>query len=203
VRIRPAFPRSLIKRELQTGINQLFPDLWNTVVDTASVLTTANDYTYSLPAAVESIVHVDLEPLSTNLPWIPLSRFRFDSAASAAEFPSGKSITFFTYVPPGTTVKVTYRAKFGTFTSESDTLTSLGLSDRWTDILRDAVASRLVLSLEAAKLAQAGTAAQRGDSTPFHAVNLSKHLNSVVNQRIAEERRKLLNDYPSRVVRSY
>ena len=203
VRIHPAFPRSVIKRELQTAISQLYPDLWSNVVDTTSILTTLGDYTYTLPAAVESIVHLDVQPASTNYPWVPITRYRFDPGASTADFPSGKSLSFFQYLQADQVLKVTYRAKFTPFTSESDTLASLGMSDRWVDILRDTVGARLILSLEAAKLAQAGTATTRGDVTPFHAVNLSKHLTGLVTARTNEERRKLLNDYQARVVRHY
>ena len=203
VRIHPVFPRSVMKRYLQASIDTLYPDLWKNVVDNTSVLYSSGTLAYSLPAAVESIVSISAV-VQAGYPAQAITRFKFDHDADLTVFPTGRSIQLYQSFPSGTRINIVYRTGFGTFATEADSLSSLGLKDRWADILRDDVAARMVLAMEGADL-KSGTAVSqaRTTGTPFHAVNLSKALQSVVDKRVLEERRKLMLENPSAVNRQY
>jgi len=203
VRIHPNFPRSLMKRELTTAINNLFPDLWKTVVDNTAITILSNTDVYALPAAVESVISVSAQVKPGYAP-VDLTRFKFDRDPNPTSFPTGRTLSLYSMPPVGTALTVVYRSSFTPFVAETDTLSSLGMNDRWADILRDMVAARLVLALEGSDIAAVTAQAQsRAAGTPFHAVNLSKYLNQVVAQRTAEERRKLMQENPSKIIKQY
>ena len=190
----PVFPRCEIRRAIDQTIETLFPMLYQ--IKTADLAFSGVKVGFSLPADCEGVIeakwHNDADPLDY---WIPVSRWSYDPTSPLA---NGKALNIVEDVPPGSTVRVNYRAKFGTFVAGTDTLASVGLPESYADLILYAVSARMVRFLDPARLqistvenlSRAGVV-QSGDAS-----KIANQLYSMFQQRMVEERSRLLELNP-------
>lgn len=195
----PAFPRVEIKRAINQTIDGLYPTLW------AIQATELSDYTpvvgtYALPAGCEGVNEVMvLEPGDPTQTWVPLLAWSFNP--TAADIDGGKAITINAQLVPGARVRVTYRTKFEHLVDDSNELFEwAGVPDSCADLILYAVAARMVRFLDPARIQvpsveniSRSQVVQAGD-----AGRLANQLYAMYQQRLAEERRKLLSTNPTR-----
>lgn len=188
----PAFPRVEIKRAINQVIEGLFPTLYQ--IKTADVTSSPALVGYSLPADCEGVLEAKVNTGPYDY-WLPLSRWSYDPTSPEA---NGKVLNVFEALDPAATVRVVYRAKFGTFTADTDTFASVGLSESYADLILYCVTARMVRFLDPARL-QVTTAENLARSQVVAAGDAGKVANqlfALYQQRLAEERTRLLELTP-------
>lgn len=199
----PRFPRSRIKQTINQCISAIYPDLWGVAVDQTNTGRAAR-VAYPVNAAAESIVSMSVQTLGPSQEWRPITRYRFDYLAYSGVFSSGKSVSIYEPLPPGRPIKIIYRTKFSAFSGDDDQLMSdVGLDENYRDIIDLCVESKLVAALDDPRL-QLGSiesATRSQYNQPGMASQISKQLWLQYQQRVAEEKNRLLRLYPGSVVR--
>lgn len=194
----PAFPRVEIKRAINQTIDALYPSLW--ALNTYEV----PDYTpvvgtYELPADCVAVSEVRvLTPGDPTQTWETLLSWSFNPHSSEA---TGKAITFGAQLVPGAEIRVVYRGRFTNLVEDDDDLTAdAGIPGSCVDLLLYGVAARMVRFLDPARIQLSAVenvsraqVVQAGD-----AGRLANQLYAMYQQRLQEERRKLLNSNPPR-----
>lgn len=201
----PRFPRNRVRSEILQVVNGLYPELFNVAVDQTN---TANPavVTYPLPADARSIVSVQYQTTGPSKLWAPITRYRIDQNADTTAFPTGRSVDIFAGMQPGRSIKIRYRREFPDFVNETDTFASIFLAEDWRDIIRLMVVGRLLMGLEPARLEldsveSAARSQTTGGVQPTAAVSVGKQYLALAQSRMVQERRRLLEQYPSTQVR--
>lgn len=195
--VDPTFPRCEIRRAVDQAVLGLYPHLFR--VTSTDLTYTPAPTGYALPADCEEVLdvkwRVSTDP--TNY-WQPIYNYAFD--ASSAEV-SGKALNLFEWLPTSSTIRVVYQASFSPFTSNTDTLASAGLKEDWADLILYAVTSRMVRFLDPARLQiRSVENVSRAQVVPSgDAGKIANQLYAMYQQRLIEERRKLLDLHPTRI----
>ena len=201
----PRFPRSRVKAEILQVVNNLYPELFSVAIDETNTVNAAQ-VTYPLPADARSIVGVRYQTTGPSKMWAPVTRYYMDQNADVTAFPTGKSLDIYGAMQPGRIMKIRYRREFNDFVNETDTFASVFLSEDWRDIIRLNVVGRLLLGLEPARLEldsieSNNRSATAGGVQPTAAASVGKQFMALALVRLGEERRRLLNQYPTTQVR--
>lgn len=190
----PVFPRAEIRRAIDQCIEGLFPMLWQLKQTTLTF--TGTQVGFSLPADCEGVTRVEAHNAGDIADyWMPVQRWTYDPDSPLT---NGRALNLFEDVMPTSTIRVTYRAKFGPFTAGTDTLASAGLTESMADLILYCVTSRMVRFLDPARL-QVATVENLGRSTVVasgDAAKIANQLYTMYQQRLAEERSKLLALHP-------
>jgi hypothetical protein len=185
----PAFPRFEIGRAMDQVIQGLFPALYQ--VKETTLTSAAVDRSYDLPTDVENILRVetkwDQDPADY---WHPLINWELEKTGTP-------QLNLYEGALPGWDIKVVYTARFSELTVDLDTS---GIPESYADLILYATTSRMIRFLEPARL-QLGSVEnvsraqviQSGD-----AGRTATQLYALFQQRVAEERRRLLEQYPLR-----
>lgn len=193
----PSFPRAEIRKAVDQAVLALYPTLFQ--IKNTTLTYTPMPVGYALPTDVDRILDVKVmrafDPVNY---WQPVYEWSFDPESGEA---SGKALNVFDFLPPGSTLRVTYQAAFAPFAALTDTLTSVGLKDDWTDLIIYVVTSRMVRFLDPARLQL--PAVENASRSQYVAVGdagkVANQLYAMYQQRLAEERKKLLTLVPSRI----
>lgn len=185
----PAFPRVRIIEAINQCIEGLFPVLFQ--VKTTDLTSVATDVSYVLPADCEQVLSVTVKyPGDPSDYWAPLTGWSFDTTNT-----SGNVLNTSVGLP-GSTIRVTYAAKFSPLTS---TFALAGLSESYADVILYCVAARMIRFLEPARLQTKAVenisraqVTQAGD-----AGRMANQLYAMYQTRVAEERKRLLTTFPS------
>ena len=185
----PAFPRYEIGKNLDQVVAGLFPGLYQVKETTLSSATI--DRSYDLPTDVENILRVetkwDQDPSDY---WHPIVNFELEKADTP-------QLNLYEGALPGWDIKVVYTAKFDPLTVD---LATSGIPDSYEDLLIYGVTSRMVRFLEPARL-QLGSVENVSRAQLIQAGDAGRtatQLFALYQQRVAEERRRLLEQYPAR-----
>jgi hypothetical protein len=185
----PAFPRKNIGDSIDECLAGLFPALYQ--VKEVLLESAAIDRSYDLPTDVENILRVetkwDQDPADY---WHPLVNWELEKTSTPV-------LNLYEGALPGWDVKVVYTAQFSPLTVDFDTS---GIPESYRDLILYCVTAKMVRFLEPARL-QLGSVEnvsraqliQVGD-----AGRTATQLYALYQQRVAEERRRLLEKYPAR-----
>lgn len=191
----PRYPRAYVQSAIKETLNGLYPELYQ--VATVEAAAGAATVTYDLASTAGWVVRVEWEAIGPSGSWVPVSRWRFDANADPGDY-SGKTIDIFDSVTPGRTIRVTYAAPLGTFTSDADTLATVGLDEGSADLLVFGACARLLQSMEGARL-QPGAIEQQHHAQltqPGSATNAAKGYWALYQLRLDEQRSRLQRLYP-------
>lgn len=186
----PMFPRVEIRRAIDQIMQAMFPLLYQ--IKTTDITYNGTALGYSLPADCEGILDLKWRQSGdiTNY-WNPVSRWSYDAASPLT---NSRALNVLEDLPAGSTVRVVYRAKFGTFVAGTDTLPSVGLSESHADVILYGVAARMVRFMDPARLQVASvenlsrsSVVQAGDGA-----KIANQLYAMYQQRMNEERARLL-----------
>lgn len=198
----PRFPRSKVMDETNVVISLLYPDLFDVTLSESNSVNPTR-VTYPLPADCESVIRVQYQAIGPSQMWTPITRYKVDYNADPTAFPTGKSLDIYAGMTPGRTIKILYRRKFLSFASETDTFASVYLSENYRDIIRLMVVGRLLLSQDPGRIEM--DSVESSQRAPFVQVttptSVAKNHLALAQQRVAQERRRLLTLYPSTQVR--
>ena len=199
----PRYPRVRMRTEIQQVVDGLYPDLWWIASDETNVVQPPR-VAYPVPAAVDSVISVSVQLIGPSRVWQPVTRWRLDKNADSTSFPTGKSIDLYAGMPPGRQIKVVYRRALGTFTDETTDITTIGLQERWRDIVKFRAAARMIISTDAARLQLDNIeSANRAEGVQsLSPSRVAQQMNVFAQTRMAEEKLRLLREWPSSQVRS-
>lgn len=195
--VSPAYPRSIVAREVNNTIRAVYPTLF--AVGSTDITLNSRDWQYELPAACHRILSVDWK-YGIVTSWQTLPGWEMVHSANAADFPtSGKFLAINDPLPAGTILHVTYAMTPSLLVNGSDvfaTVTGLPASSR--DCIVYGAAARLLPWIDGAHVAQETVSTDVQDQTrpPGTAVAVAKQLQGQHLQRLSEERQALLMRYP-------
>lgn len=200
VTYNPLYPRYFVKRAINDTIRQLGSRI--PAVGTTTFTFNASRAAYSLPAAVEGILQVSWDEPGAARRWLQARKFRFDRAANATEFPTGKSIDLYDPIVPGRTVQVRYTFDPTDLVNGSDDLTTVaGLPASCRDVIVLGTAARLVSGIDVSVLnpssVQAGFFDERRQ--PGSAAGVARTLYALFQTRWAEEEARFRSQNPTAV----
>lgn len=193
----PIFPRDSICKTINQCVAGLFPQLYQ--VKATDITFTPQPIGYELPEDVAEILEVKFQsPDDPYNYWQPVRRYDFDTNSPET---TGNALNLFHNLPSGSTVRVVYMAPFGSFTDAADTFADVGLSESYADLILYGVTARLVRFLDPARLQVTAVenlsraqVVQVGD-----AGKVANQLYAMYQQRLDEERKRLLNLNPARL----
>lgn len=192
----PTFPKVEIKRVIGSVVQALYPTLFR--VQSATLTYSSTVVGYELPADCGGVLEVKAKRDSDHEnQWVPLSGWSFDSTSPEA---TGKVLNLFDPLAPGMDLEVSYFAPFADFASDSDTMASVGLSESHVDLIVYGATARLVRFLDPGRL-QVGAVENLSRAAVVSsgdAGRVANQLYAMYSQRLAEERRRLLDLYPAR-----
>lgn len=149
--VAPLFPRHLVKEALNQATQSVYP-MVAAVGETTFTFNPAVS-TYALPAGAQNVVSVTWQSIGPSKEWMPVRRWRQDTAAATSAFPTGATISLYDAIVPGRTVKVVYTKPPTSMTSESDVFATVtGLPATCDDVVRLGAAYRLVPFLDSPHL---------------------------------------------------
>lgn len=200
----PRFPRSSIAKAVQKTVATLYPDLYRIQAE-ESIIASAGRVSYALDPAAESVISVSYELPGPTGRWLQLTRYRMSNTPSLTDFPTGKSIDIYDSVLPGRPIRVVYRTSFGLPVNESESLESLGLLDRWADLIVYGAAGNLILGMEALRLqSDAVETQERAEGVQAsQATSVARQLLGMFKTRIMEERSLLHRQHPPVMTRHF
>lgn len=193
--IDPAWPRFEIKRAINQAIANLYPTLYR--IKTYDFNADSVSVGYEIPAEVDQVLRLEWrqngDPYKL---WQPIYGFGLDANSPTSS--TGNMLNVLEAVPAGSALRAVYQAKFGSLSNDSDTLESAGLSDSHIDLLVYAVASRMVRFLDPARLQMSAVEnTSRGQLVAAgDAGKIANQMYAMYQQRLTEERRKLLTTNP-------
>lgn len=200
VTVNPIFTRHGVKQE----INDTILGIGDTLFGVGSTTFTFNgtQSTYSLPADCENILHISYESIGPSKDWRPIRAFRVDLMADTTAFPSGKTVTLLSPVEIGRTVRVTYIKDPSALSAGSDVFATVtGMPQSAKDVVVLGACYRLLSFVDAGRTNfNSAEAINMSTGVPYgQSTNTAKYVYALFQQRLAEEREKLLKKYPVRV----
>jgi hypothetical protein len=204
VTMAPAWPVVRVRRTINEIIGDLYPHLFAIKSDESLVVDPVR-WTYPLPADCRRVIDVRVKSPWLSGTWDRVGHWTLDPHADVTDFPSGQSIEILDGMTPGQQIKIVYEAAPTQLANGTDSYgTVTGLPDSSADVACLGAAAKLAVGLEMARLrithveqSERSTAVSGGT-----AANASKYLMALYQQRLADERDRLLVQYPPRIVRS-
>jgi hypothetical protein len=200
VTIAPTFPLQAIKRAINDTILAVYPDLFSVGYTTFTWSPAQN--TYALPAEAETILSISYESIGASKEWTPIRDWRSDIVADIASFDSSSTVTVYSYVDPGRTVKVAYtRSPLTLDLSDDDFSLTTGLMESVKDVIVLGASYRLLSFVDPGRLTFSSPEAdtQTGRIQFGSGTNTAKYVYALYTQRLQDEVRKLKKRYPVRV----
>jgi hypothetical protein len=201
VTVNPRFPRARVLQQLNADLADLSSPLNGLFqVKTVDISYNGSDRMVNVTGATDilNLIDVRYRYLSDDYPIIRDTRLLSDMPTS--DFASGYALAFDTLVRAGT-VRVLYRAPYGQFTSESDTISSVGGSDFLDDVLALGAQIRLMAGREIKRnFTESQGDTRRAEEVPSGAVaNSMLQLQRLRRDRVIAEAARLNRQYPLRI----
>lgn len=199
VTIAPAFPRSVIRRNINLAIDGVYPDLFGTYYTTFTWQAAVT--TYALPNEAIDVLGASWQTIGPSREWLPIRHYRVDRMANPLVWNTGKTISVREGIIPGRTVMVTYTKKPSTLTYDTDDFAALtGLPDSSREVIILGAAYRTALYLDMGRVpAQAAEASAMQANDPVgSASNISRAIQQMYQQRLLVEVRRLQEQFPPR-----
>ena len=201
VTVNPRFPRARVLQQLNADLADLSSPLNGLFqVKTVDIAYNGSDRMGNITGATDilNLIDVRYRYLSDDYPIIRDTRLLSDMPTS--DFASGYVLAFDTLVRAGT-VRVLYRAPYGQFSSESDTISTVGGSDFLDDVLALGAQIRLMAGREIKRnFTESQGDTRRADEVPSGAVaNSMLQLQRLRRDRVIAEAARLNRQYPLRI----
>ena len=201
VTVNPRFPRARVLQQLNADLSDLSSPLNGLFqVKTVDIAYNGSDRMVNITGATDilNLIDVRYRYLSDDYPIIRDTRLLSDMPTS--DFASGYVLAFDTLVRAGT-VRVLYRAPYGQFSSESDTISTVGGSDFLDDVLALGAQIRLMAGREIKRnFTESQGDTRRADEVPSGAVaNSMLQLQRLRRDRVIAEAARLNRQYPLRI----
>ena len=197
--INPAFPRSVVQKNINNAIQAVYPDLFGVFYTTFPFIAARN--TYQLPAEALNVLAVSWQTIGPSKEWLPVRKWRIDKTANIAALSTSKSVSIYDGIVPGRTVQVVYSKKPTELLLPSDDFTDSGLSDSEREVIILGAAWRTAAYLDAPRVTAMSVEADALDqSNPSGAgTQVSRYLFAQYQNRLQTAIRRQEELYPVRV----
>ncbi len=200
----PRFPRKAVKDLINEAIGQLYPDLY--AIAYTEFTAVWNTPQYVLPTECRRVLSVEFQLQGEpSRQWIGLRRWRMDSQAQIAQFPTGVTVSVADLPYPSTLVRVVYAAEPTPLVYGIDDFTSTGLRAAAADLPRLSVLARMVVGpevvrgqLSSAEQSERSQLVQTGSTT-----SVARYFQTMYQQKLRTEQQALKAMAPIRVVRTW
>lgn len=201
VTVNPRFPRLRVLQQLNADLADLSSPLNGLFqVKTVDIAYNGSDRMVNITGAtdIQNLIDVRYRYLSDDYPIIRDVRLLTDMPTS--DFASGFALAFDSYVRSGT-IRVIYRAPYGQFSTESNTVADVGGSDYLDDVLALGSQIRLMASREVKRnFTESQGDTRRAEEVPSGAVaNSMLQLQRLRRDRVMAEAARLNRQYPLRI----
>lgn len=199
VTINPAFPRSVVQKNINNAIQAVYPDLFGVYYTTFPFIAARN--TYALPAEALNVLAVSWQTIGPSKEWLPVRKWRIDKTANIAAFSTARTVSIYDGIVPGRTVQVVYSKKPTELLLSSDDFTDSGLSDSEREVIILGAAWRTAAYLDAPRVTAMSVEADALDqSNPSGAgTQVSRYLFAQYQNRLQTAIRRQEELYPVRV----
>lgn len=200
VTIAPLFPRSAIERNINSAIDAIYPDLFGTATTTFSFSPAVT--TYALPADCIDILNISWQTIGPSKEWLPVRHFRVDRMADPTTWATGKTVSLAEPITPGRTVSIRYSNKPPLLVNQTDVFeTTTGLPSSAREVIILGAAYRMAVYLDLGRVpARSAEADAQGQSNPIgSAVNISRVLKQMYQDRLQIEVRRQQEQFPPRI----
>lgn len=197
----PLLPRARIKATINEQIRSLYPSLFGVKSDESNRVQ-VNTTTYAMPADCVDIIDIKYFLPTGQGYWDSVSLWRLDRNADKSLWPTGVMLDIGECMFPGQPIKIVYRVIPSVLVNDSDDFeTVTGLPTSVADIVALLAEAKLVTAAGMARLAP--TAVDQSQRTQLvggsDAINQSKYLFALAQERIAQERDRLYQLYPMKM----
>lgn len=184
----PAFPRAEVKKRINAVIASLHPTLYQ--IKTTAFTGDGFSLNLPLPVSADQVTSVSYQvPGDPTGYWQTHQDYRTDPLNQ-----DGNALLLGYPVTAGAQAQVTYRAPYGALSADTDTLADAGIPESCADLIEYGVTAHMLRFLEPARLqitamenVSRAQVVQAGDAS-----KVSAQLYAMYQQRLSEERRKLL-----------
>lgn len=211
VTISPTFPRYVIKRAINDTLNAMGASIhavkqitftYNPAVTTYELLDSSSNN-----VTAQTILAMHWQEVGPSKEWIPIRRWSFEPYADITTWGGSsaspaQTVSIYDMITAGRTVKVMYAAAPTPFTSNSDVFTTTtGLPETCKDVVVLGATYRLMTFLDPARATQTSPQADEIDTKrPYGGVgNVMRQIYALYTQRLAEETKAQLQQFPPRV----
>jgi len=198
--IAPSFPRFSIERNINAAIGAVFPDLYATATTTFTFNPAVT--TYALPAGALDVLGISWQSIGPSKEWLPVRRYRVDNMADPTTWTTGNTVSIAEPITPGRTVSIRYSYIPATLVNQSDVFETVsGLPASAREVIVLGAAYRMAVYLDLGRVpAQSAEADSMSASNPIGtAVNISRALKNMYQDRLQIEVRRQQEQYPPRV----
>ena len=198
VTITPSFPRSVIRRNINLAIDGVYPDLFGVFYTSFNFQAAVT--TYAIPQEAVDIIAASWQTIGPSKEWLPIRHYRLDRTAIPTYWPTGKTISIREGIVPGRPVNVVYTKKPVNLQYDQDDFSMTGLQDSAREVIILGAAYRTAMYLDLGRVpaATAEADAQQGNDPVGSAVNIGRAIQAQYQQRLAQEVRRLQEQYPQR-----
>ncbi len=200
----PRFPRATVKALVLEAIDALYPDLYT--INTTQITAVWVTPQYELPAGCLRVLNVEYQIKGApSRQWIGVRRWRLDTEAPTAQFPSGTAVSLSDLPYPSTEVRVTYAGAPAPLVNGSDNFTVTGFRSAVADLVRLSVLARMVVGPEVAR-GQITSAEQSERSqvvTVGSTTSVARYFQTLYERKLRAEQLVLRAQVPVRVVRTW
>jgi len=199
VTITPAFPRSVIRRNVNLAVDGVYPDLFGTFYTTFKFQAAVT--TYALPQEAVDILGCSWQTIGPSKEWLPVRHYRVDRMANPTTWGTGKTLSIREGIIPGRTIMVTYTKKPTPMVYDTDDFAgTTGLSDSAREVIVLGAAYRTAMYLDLGRVpaATAEADAQQTNDPIGSAANIGRMIQQMYQQRLLIEVRRLQEQFPPR-----
>ena len=198
--ISPSFPRFSIERNINSAIDAIYPDLFG--MGSVTFPFSPSVTTYALPIDTIDIMAIMWQTIGPSKEWLPVRHYRVDRMADPTTWVTAKTVSLGDNIVPGRTVSIRYSNKPSTLTNQTDifeTVTGLPTSSREVIILGAAYRMAVYLDLGRVPTSSAESDSMGAANPIGSAVNISRALKSMYQDRLMIEIRRQQEQFPPRV----
>lgn len=199
--VAPSWPRATVAREINNTIKSLYPQLFG--VATVELVGASNTWEYGLPADCERVLAVEWR---YNFPdgWSTVKSWESTFSAYTTDFPTGRSLLIGEPLPTNAKIHVTYATLPKALSLPESVFTLTGLAPSCRDVVVLGTAARLVPWQDTARLPVETVPSDALDNNKpvGNATSVAGAIRQQFQLRLDQERRALLDRYPTRAHRT-
>jgi hypothetical protein len=199
--VAPTWPRAAVAREINNTIKSLYPSLFG--VATVELTSTTATWQYGLPAECERVLAVEWR---YNYPdgWTTVKSWESVFSANTTDFPTGRSLLIGEPLPTNGKIHVTYATLPKALSLPENVFTLSGLAPSCRDVVVLGTAARLVPWQDTARLPVETVPSDALDNNKpvGNATSVAGAIRQQFQLRLDQERRALLDRYPTRTHRT-
>jgi hypothetical protein len=199
--VSPTWPRATVAREVNNTIRSLWPSLFG--VATVDLSANSTSWEYELPANCERVLSVEWR---YNYPdgWDIVKSWEVSHSAYTTDFPTGKSLLLGDPLPASAKLHVTYAILPQALSLPESVFTLSGLPASCRDVVVLGTAARMIPWQDTARLPVETVPSDALDNNKpvGNAIQVAQAIRQQYQLRLDQERRALLERFPTRTHRT-